>query len=284
MIEIRAVAPTLPLYQTPVKELDPLIIMDLPTAKHSLDKATENGMKRIPIWEICPNFQPITRIQAQLYVPERSWFADPKHADGLHGEMHLRRVYFNVEILGQMKGLSEKEMRILRATALIHDLQRTNDIKDPQHGDLGADWYAENFQELENRGIHLPENEREIVMTLTRYHAVPYEYVPEAIKENSDVDKLLKIFMIADAGDRYRDWNPKYWPKEEFTHGDKDAALLWQFDQYFTLMSQYIQTVLDCSGQDAVDAVAVDLGILQDKKRTHTTVNSSNVRRLTTVQ
>lgn len=257
--------------------------MDFPTARNFAEKAHALGlMEMTPVTTIYPKYKAPTVEEVQKYIPDRQWYADALHEDSIHGTMHAMRVFFNVNLLGQMLGLSESDKEILKVTAMIHDLQRVDDREDPKHPTAGAEWFRHNYYLLEQRGIELTKQQRQTVELLTAHHMDHYNSVP------TKYQTLLQIFKAADGGDLYRTANARWWPKPEYfddlflkiaTHHnatmgpsilDNATALrdtYLRFNANFALTSQYIKTRDHMHDLDAVQKVGTYLGALQESEQ-----------------
>jgi alpha-ketoglutarate-dependent taurine dioxygenase len=132
--------------------------------------------------------------------------------NGIHGMNHARRVLFFAELLAALEDLPETERDILATAAVYHDIGRTNDGVDYEHG------YA-SFKKAEQFGLIRMENTEDYrtVKYLIAEHCIrdkdAFALVMNYGLENPEGGKrLLKFFKDADGLDRVRinDLNPAY--------------------------------------------------------------------------
>lgn len=67
------------------------------------------------------------------------WFLRPERADGIHGADHIRRVHVLADRLTTELGWHETARRRVLAAALWHDIGRTHDGEEPEHGARSAE-------------------------------------------------------------------------------------------------------------------------------------------------
>lgn len=143
-----------------------------------------------------------------------------------HGATHTRRVSFFVHLLSYLKGLSEEMIKILAETAIDHDIGRTHEWEDPDHG-------AASVQKIRNikdgRLDGYTETERMIIEAIITEHSISgteNKVFIEAlnIMDNAkltpfsanqiqtmlkgftaeDIERMLNLFKDADKLDRVR--------------------------------------------------------------------------------
>ena len=197
---------------------------------------------------ILPHFPKLSEEQLAQLTPDASWYQpDPithrDHAESPHGRIHSLRVALYARVLAEKEFLSESEIKILDAAALIHDLGRQNDVEDKHHGIRSARWIEKNWQVLEKRGIELNDHEKYLVKLLCVYHETPYNNISAYTLAKAGI--LLRIFRAADALDRYRIANEAWWPNTQCA-GDRQISdfleYLMPFAKYFTLATEYYRT------------------------------------------
>ncbi len=199
----------------------------------------------VAITTILPEFKKLHAQDIARFIPKREWFitedGQHSHADSLHGLPHESRVGLYSHIIAQTEGLSAKQSTILLAASLIHDTQREDDRVDPNHGKRAALWFKQNPTVLEDRGIFLSQQDFTAVRVLCRYHEVPYETVPQPIRDR--YGSLLQLFMVADALDRYRTPNKEWWPDSKYFSYNPGIQKLFEklmpFAKYLTLHNEY---------------------------------------------
>lgn len=129
-----------------------------------------------------------------------AYFHNPS---GIHGVLHTKRVLFLTLILSKLHELNETESQILSEAAIYHDIGRTNDDIDYEHGRLS-------YEKIED--LDLVDEDYayiEILRYVVTEHAVPDEIAFNNIKnydirDKENAIKLLKIFKDADGLDRVR--------------------------------------------------------------------------------
>lgn len=117
-----------------------------------------------------------------------------------HGYGHEARVMLLSLLIAEHEKLPLRDREILATAALYHDLQRVNDIDDPQHGRDGREYYHNTVA-----------NPDPLVEFLCEYHCRPDEDGYQEIRNNRNLSKnrsraklLIDIFKDADALDRCR--------------------------------------------------------------------------------
>jgi hypothetical protein len=132
---------------------------------------------------------PASRIR--IFEPKPEWFV--RGPGGIHGMTHEARVLIWTQVLAALvggEGLTV-DADVLGWAAAVHDTQRLNDGRDPEHGSRAATW-------LEQRPELLPATvPLERVVYLCRWHVPGDEKAPAMTDE-------LKVFKDADALDRWR--------------------------------------------------------------------------------
>ncbi len=122
---------------------------------------------------------------------------------GIHGITHTRRVLFLTLILSWMEGLTETDRGLLCQAAIYHDIGRSNDNFDPEHG-------RESYLKiLQNKLINLEAQEQEILRFIIENHCISDRQARQVLKDYqvSDPEHLFKLYLIfkdADGLDRIR--------------------------------------------------------------------------------
>lgn len=140
---------------------------------------------------------------------ETEWFHNPS---GVHALGHTKRVLFLSLMIGYLENYSAEDINLLCWAALYHDIGRTNDGYDPDHG------IASYAQLVRKNLILLPDRqERESLRFLIQNHAIADQSAYKLLNryELDDVDRTLRLFAAfkdADGLDRVRigDLNPEY--------------------------------------------------------------------------
>lgn len=133
--------------------------------------------------------------------------------EGVHSNMHTVRVLLLTLSLAYLLDVSDRDRFILANAALYHDSARTDDSKDPKHGERAAEKIKkENIDLLtiqckdvseEYELGYLNKNEKSILRDVIKYHSLDDTLAMKDIKEKRTF-KLLEILKDADALDRVR--------------------------------------------------------------------------------
>lgn len=236
----------------------------------------------VSVQQISPDFKPIPLSDIKNLLPDREWFlpaADEldvdhnlTHADTIHGVSHSFRVGIYAHILAQIEGLDDQQKNILLAAALVHDTQRKDDRVDPDHGKNAAEYWGdeERFDLLKSKGISLSNEEKEIVKLLCTFHEKPYQEALQQIKSQETL-KLLRLFMVADALDRFRAPNERWWPDLQFFNDDDHLhhlmTKLIPFAIHFTLKTELYRLQNGLSHDETFSSVGRDVGLFEQGEK-----------------
>lgn len=122
---------------------------------------------------------------------------------GIHGIFHTRRVLFLTLILSWMEGLTETDRGLLCQAAIYHDIGRTNDNFDPEHG-------RESYKKiLQHKLIKTKDQEQEILRFIIENHCISDRQARQVLKDYqvTDPEHLFKLYLVfkdADGLDRIR--------------------------------------------------------------------------------
>lgn len=122
---------------------------------------------------------------------------------GIHGLSHTHRVLLLSLILSYMENISGNDRKLLCLAALYHDIGRSNDNFDPQHG-------RESYKKAVSQHlIALKSQEQEIVRFIIENHCINDHQALSLISRYNvkDTERLLilyKLFKDADGLDRIR--------------------------------------------------------------------------------
>lgn len=137
------------------------------------------------------------------------WFHNPQ---GIHALGHTKRVLFLSLVIAYLEKYCEEDRNILGLASIYHDIGRSNDGYDPDHGIASYDKLIS--QKLLESIDH---QEQEILKFLVQNHAIPDQSAYRKINryDLSDVERTLRLydaFKDADGLDRVRikDLNPEY--------------------------------------------------------------------------
>jgi len=140
--------------------------------------------------------------QYQSYCPliNKEYF---HKSGGIHGISHTRRVLFLTLILSWMEGLTETDRGLLCQAAIYHDIGRTNDNFDPEHG-------RESYKKiLQHKLIKTKDQEQEILRFIIENHCISDRQARQVLKDYqvTDPEHLFKLYLVfkdADGLDRIR--------------------------------------------------------------------------------
>ncbi len=135
-----------------------------------------------------------------------------------HTLLHSARVLFYSIMTADDLKLTEQEQKILAYCSIYHDIGRTNDYVDDNHGEESVKYIKKH--RLPNLG--LTEEELKIAHYIIRFHSIDDERsikILDTYFNDKNVIKLYKIFKDLDALDRVRfkgtDLNVKYFRFKE---------------------------------------------------------------------
>ena len=103
--------------------------------------------------------------------------------NGFHGFAHWMRVLHNGRLLAETENAN---LKIVELFCLLHDTQRQNEDRDPDHGPRAAD-YA---RAIRGTLFDLEDNELEILDEALRYHSDGYVEADITIQVCWDADRL----------------------------------------------------------------------------------------------
>jgi len=156
----------------------------------------------------------VPRDEARLWaarVPEvpAAWFLRPDGAYGIHGIGHTRRVCVHVLRLSGALGVTRRLRDLTLAAARWHDLGRTHDGVEPEHG-------ARSVKRVRELGLadelvatgELPPADLRLVRFAIHYHSLDDASARRAATQHAatgpDALALLWLLKDADALDRVR--------------------------------------------------------------------------------
>lgn len=261
-------SPSIPLYQKDLTH-HPHQVKDYTSAVHFFYNVGENP-PLIRLSHIFPEAKPIPWEEAQKYSPKLSWFAPgpdmpnlTPHPEGVHGIPHLSRVPLLAITIGRHEGLSEEDLQVVAVAAGMHDVRRVNDIVDLDHGKRTALWAGNHKEEilkdLAERGIHLTDIKFQQLQFLCMYHE---GQVPEDGFWPDSWMKSLKILRDADALDRFRIADKKWWTQKELLHYESSKALL-PFAKYFCLATEIKRTESGNTTEQALRYIGEVIGLVE---------------------
>lgn len=193
------------------------------------------------------NLPKVTLRQKELVLsllPRKEYFLNNLNYESIHGVRHIIRVMFNIVMVCELLGIDNIGDYLIAAS--IHDLRRMNDRADKLHGRRSWLWF-------ENNVINLPEHKAVMdnfskVQVMVSYHDTFYEDIPVEILEKYKRD--IDIIKSADALDRFRLPNRKWWPKIDFIE-IKEVIDIFGASKELMLKSEYLRL----GGVDSVASV-----------------------------
>jgi len=103
--------------------------------------------------------------------------------NGFHGFTHWMRVLHNGRLLAETENAN---LKIVELFCLLHDTQRQNEDRDPEHGPRAAD-YAHSIR---GRWYELENDEMELLDEALRYHSDGYVEADITVQVCWDADRL----------------------------------------------------------------------------------------------
>ena len=103
--------------------------------------------------------------------------------NGFHGFVHWMRVLHNGRLLAETENAN---LKIVELFCLLHDTQRKNEDRDPEHGPRAAD-YAHSIR---GKLFDLEGDEMELLDEALRYHSDGYIEADITIQVCWDADRL----------------------------------------------------------------------------------------------
>jgi hypothetical protein len=163
----------------------------------------QSHLELIATWPACRrNGTMAIAMLLDQYAPHPDWFAhDP---NGIHGISHVTRVLVWAEHIAAWMTISGRpiDLEVVRCAAIVHDVGRVDDGRDPEHGIRSAAWVASHGALLP---VHLTRHQLEAVHYCCRWHVPADGLCPEMTNE-------LICLKDADGLDRVRIWDldPRY--------------------------------------------------------------------------
>ena len=156
------------------------------------------GKKENNMWQIIENYQwdKIKRrfdwVRAMQGVPQ-----DPiHHAEG-DVEIHTRMVLEALQELDEFKALQEQEQHILRAAALLHDVEKRSTTATEADGRITSHGHAKKGELTSRRilytDIPTPFTIREQIAKLVRYHGLPLWVFDKADPRKAVIQASLEV-------------------------------------------------------------------------------------------
>jgi hypothetical protein len=136
------------------------------------------------------------------YVPliKKEYF---HKAEGIHGVSHTRRVLLLSLILSGMENLTESDRDLLCQVAIFHDIGRTNDNFDPEHG-------RQSYQKIQHNNLFKAEGQKqEMLRFIIENHCISDVQARHLLNNYQVNDRehlfnLYQVFKDADGLDRIR--------------------------------------------------------------------------------
>ena len=172
---------------------------------------------------------------------------DLQYQSELHGVSHTRIVKFFATIIMNSENVDEQTKKIVENIVKNHDIGRTNDIEDKEHGEKSVKLLENNIDKIEQ----LNDEQKEIVKFVIREHSL-------SAKENiNDLNKMFDTKIQECFDERMMKIQP--WMKKEGI----EQKLKSDISKRFEGKKIYVQKILDiCKDADKLDRVRLDqLGI-----------------------
>ena len=103
--------------------------------------------------------------------------------NGFHGCAHWMRVLHNGRLLTETENAN---LKVVELFCLLHDTQRQNEDRDPEHGPRAAD-YA---RAIRGTTFDLKDDEMELLDEALRYHSDGYVEADITVQVCWDADRL----------------------------------------------------------------------------------------------
>ena len=154
------------------------------------------------------------RLLALAAIP-RTWFAEPRLADSIHGLRHGMRTAVYAALLAGIAGLGENLTSALIVGAVVHDCRRLHDQDDTGHGARAAAWLETHIGPVTDHfgvGGDVVREFRQAAIAV-RLHDIPYgDFGPAGEMKRQEAQRATDLLKAADALDRYRLPKLKWWP------------------------------------------------------------------------
>jgi len=169
---------------------DKLQVMDAPTLAWLKKRLEFNETK---ILEIKKAFKPLNKDIFLKFIPPPDWFINSSRVLSIHGESHALRVMIFAYIICNLGKIKNYEKYLISSS--IHDVSRTSDTDDPNHGERVSQWFLR-------------------ISMAVKYHDTDYNLIPRDILLK--FGSMINVLKCADALDRFRLPKENWFPKKEF--------------------------------------------------------------------
>ncbi len=119
----------------------------------------------------------------------------------VHTKDHEKRVLLFALLMGEERGLSDRDLDVLSAASVFHDTRRQDDWLDTGHGDRAAAYYKEYCRK---KGFPFHPEAVAIMAFHDRDDEKGNAFIKKNFKDYKRVLLLYHIFKDADALDRFR--------------------------------------------------------------------------------
>ena len=178
-------------------------------------------VEQISLLEMLNSFKEIGKLKDVIDYDKKIQNDPNQYESYTHGANHTRRVGFFARVIGENIGLSKEDMELLLYAVQNHDIGRTHDLEDKEHGEKSVErlkqirkennsdkWESNKpdyfsfddrdliFFMIENHSKSVRENEQAIAM-LPEYKQDRYRLMLNCLK---DADKLDRIRLGKDDG------------------------------------------------------------------------------------
>lgn len=145
------------------------------------------------------------------FTPSKNWFAEKKEIKSIHGMRHLLRTEILATLLGNLHKLNRRKIQNLKIAAVLHDIRRRNDKKDPFHGQRSAEWFLKNLPRIkEFFRLSISSIDMEEIYYTIYFHEKSYNKI-DSTANYKKYKIIVDLLKTADALDRYRQPKTKWW-------------------------------------------------------------------------
>lgn len=174
---------------------------------------------------------------------------DPlQYKSDIHGVSHTRRVNFLATLIMSSENVGQNTENVIRAIVQNHDIGRTNDIEDKEHGDKSVKVLEENSDRIES----LSNKEKEILRFVIKEHSL------SARENEEDLTELFQRKIEEKTEEKFSEIS-----KEKFSKylkkDDIKTKIQEQVTREVNSEKENLHHILDiCKDADKLDRVRLD--------------------------
>lgn len=162
-----------------------------------------------------------------------------QYQSDIHGKTHTRRVNFLANVIMNLENVDDQTRKIVETFVKNHDIGRTNDIEDKEHGAKSVDLLNANIDRISE----LSEDQKEIVKFTIKEHSL------STAQNKTDLDNMFDI-KVQKEFENVTSKRPAWMVKEDMK---KSIA------KKFETKKMNFQKVLEiCKDADKLDRVRLD--------------------------